>query len=1644
MQEQEPIIPPEEEQAGRLQLVFNQVWHWFKRLLTWAAVLLLLLLGVLQLPAVQNWIAEKVTRSLSESMETTVSVDRLHIAFLDRLVLEGFYVQDVNPEDTALYSRRLYADISLSPLGYLRRGLVIEEVELDSATFNLRTPEGSQQTNIQILLGRLLEPDSSQLEEDKRPFRFDVEQLKLSRVRFLKENQVRGQVMDIFLEAGQATFHDFDLPQQTVHAETVILEKPVVNIHNYPEKPIVTAEGDTLDPWAEPPASPVAIQQPPFYGTIGKLRLEGGRFSLHNWRNAPVKTSPEDELDYQHMEVYDINIGIDYFSFCSDSLDFEGQVKQFALKDSSGFVLENLSVQDGRVWSKGLELYDMKLKTPYSEIGDTLAFRYGTYEDFKDFPTAVDMEGQLNASTVTLRDIMTFAPKLKENQFFQDNRNRKLYVDGLFKGEVNNLDARNMYIALEDRSLVVEGNLRTTNLVQQSGRIINLNLDLLRTNVRTLRQLFPGFQPPESFGRLGWLNFQGNFDLVFSDYIAYGELNSALGRARLDMQVSNLNAGREQATYRGDLSLIDFDLGGFTQNPNLGLVNFTSQVRNGEGLTAAAARADLEAEVKSFLFKGYKYENAKLTGELRRNLFRGDFAIQDENIDFEFHGTVDMADSIPRFNFAASVNRLVMQALNLSEKDILLSGKIDLDLKNKSLSTVEGDGLVKDFVLRHSRQDTSVKIGVDSVFFTSAFQADGQKRFRIQSDLLEAELLGNFDVEQVPAAFMEYLRRNYPEYFQRLGLKPPKLAIRDNRFQYSVKILDTKGLLSVFAPKLDRIEGAELDGYFDSTRDSIYLLGYFPHFQYGNVALDELALQLRMEDSLGSLDLLVEEPVLNEHNQLSPIQLLANIEKDTLDLAMAYQSDGLSMLDKLNLNAQLFLRDSLNYQLKFKRSNLVIMEVPWLIDEDNSITFRKGYVDTDNFLLTNRDREVKLQSYEEKGLQLDLYNFDFSFIDDVWDYDELDFSGSFDLQVKVDNIFEMDGLGANLTADTFLVNEEDWGALSLETSAQNLRKPYEAYLSITKDTAQLIAEGYYNPQEQRGAWRGKEELQAQYFDFDLDVTSFPMRIAEYWIGSSVSNTVGRFDTRLDIYGQPGDPHVDGMIYVRDGATTVDFLQTRYFFEEGEIIANDYLFDASGNTVRDKYGNEARIRGGITHDKLQDLGIEATLSTSRFLALDTDKDDNELFYGHAIGKGDVIFDGPFSAVDIYVNATVGNETRLVIPVGAGSDASELQFINFQERKKPADLEERAASVKESLTGVNLEMDLIITEEARGEIIFDEQAGDIIKGKGRGNIRILVPRSGEFQMFGDYVIEEGDYLFTLYNVVNKDFEIKQGGTITWSGDPFEAQINLEAEYTGLSTPVANFVQEYLVNAPDQLQQDASQATDVDLTMLLRGDLLKPVINFDIQFPELTGGLKTLTDSKLRILQQDPNELNRQVFGLIVVGQFLPSDLAIQGTDIFYNTVSEFVSNQLSLLLTELFSEFFSEGNTLSGIDFDIAYNQYQATLGESQDFRRGDEFQVQLRQNFFDDRLSILVGGNVDIGNSARVPDASGTFLGNDVVIEYYLNNDRSLKLRVYQRREPDVGGGSRLEIGTGLSYRKEFDTFGAFLRSFRKDAERVKD
>lgn len=1626
MEEEKQIEKELPKKDSRLALLF--IWKWIKRFSLLFIGLFLLLFLTFQIPAVQNWTANRLTNGIGQQLESRVELDYLYLSFFDKLSLQNFYIEDIY-QDTLLFAEELVVDFDLNPISLLRNGLGIEAIRLNNTQLYQRRKTGDMTNSLQVAIQRLSPKKKNNKKEKKGGLPLEVRYLSINNLTYVKEDEDRGQVHKVHLDGAQIDIKSLDLANSHLELGTVKVRRPSVLLDDLTRGPnidAVFAEDERLLALAD-----TQVFQPTyFYYSIDEFQMEGGYFALHNYRNSPEKLTPPDQLDYKHMEVFDIYMEILNFEYYEEK--YEGELRHMSFQDSSGFVLKDWQADYACISPQQLEIEGMYFRTPYSIIRDRLSLSYNDFYDYTTFPDSVTMRIGFNESSIALRDIMVFAPSLKKNAFFSTNANEVLDIDGQIRGRVNNLRGRDLNIQMAGvgGNTTIRGRFDARNLTTRRGELISLNLEELSTNMRTLRQLIPNFDPPRNFDQLGQLNFKGFFEGYFTNFVADGLLTSNIGAAKMDMQME-LPGGRDDATYKGNLSLIDFDLGRWSQDSTLGIVNFTSQVTNGKGLTGKTASADLNAAIQSFSYRGYSYENAAITGTLNSRFFDGTFNIKDDNIDFKFNGELDFTDSIPNYIFEATVTKLDLKSLNLSKKDLIIGAKLDLDLSTNRISDMVGFADLRDVIIL---EDQEKEYRVDSLIIESRVDGFGENHVQVNSEILTADFNGEYDVEQLPNTLLYFFENHYPGFADRLNIRgkidSSQIA---NNFDFEILINDSKNLNQLLLPSLGPIQNALIEGYYKGQQEEMNLIVEIPSLKFNTVDLRDFIFRFDARSDNATMSLVIDSTIVNENTYFGQANLTSLLSSDTLDFGLTYTQRN-SYVEGLKIDGLLYLPDSQNYKIQFKPSALEIMETQWNLSEDNFIVFGKNYLNTQNFRISNERRIVEFNKEEANEISLKVSNFDFSFIDEIWDYEPLDFRGEFDAEVFVGNVFKLEDIRLSVAADTFLINEQDFGGLQLQADASNVKSQLNTFLSITRDTMQLIGDGIINLANKDGKPTDDLPLdeQAGYYDFGIDFSGYPLDIAEFWIGESVSGMRGNFWSDLKINGK-GQPNISGEILVYDGAVTVDFLQTEYTFDRGLVTVDNQLFDASKTVIYDKYGHSAVIDGGISHDHLRNLGLAASLNTDRFLALDTKKGDNELFYGHALGSGDIYFQGSFRQPSIYINASAGDSTKITIPVSYDVETSPIDEIRFVSRNNKK--EEETSNNPALVSGLSLEMDLVVTEEAEMELIFDEQAGDIIRGNGRGNIRLIMPRGRDFQMYGDYTIERGDYLFTLYNVVNKDFSIKRGGKITWDGDPFGAKINLEASYKDLETPVSNFIQEYLSGVDATTKNEAYNATDVDLTLQLEGELLRPLINFDIAFPSLTGQLQTYTDNKLRLLKQNQDELNRQVFGLIVVQQFLPSGLAFNGGTVLYNTMSEFLSNQLSLLVTRLFSD--------QDIDFDFNYRQYRSTdLGDGQDLLGGDEFEVSVRKRI-NDRLSIEVGGNVDIGTVASSSSigGNGTFVGNDIVIEYVINDARTLKLRVYQRLEPEIGGVRRLQVGAGLSYRRQFNKFNEFLKNLKKDANR---
>ncbi|MCB0638912.1 MAG: hypothetical protein KDC54_19925, partial [Lewinella sp.] len=834
-----------------------------------------------------------------------VSLDQARLVFFDRLRLVNLYVEDVYG-DTLLTSPRLTANFNLNPLVLLTRGLEIEALKLQGTRFNIRRATGDSLSNIQVALNRLIPPRDPSQPREPSTFTFQLRQLGLEDVQFSKSDSINGSELLVHLAEGQLAFDDIDLPRQQFRATEVFLTEPTFQVLNYNGTPLPPAVAliDSLV------TAPDTLKDPLF--SVGVLRIKGGQFRLDNYRRFPDRLRPLDQIDFQHLDVYDIELAMDSFQFHRDT--FQAQVHRLAARERSGFQLDTLAADQVLVCPTAAQLNGMKLITPYSRIGDTLQFRYREYQGWQNFTDEVRIEAHINESDVTLSDIIAFAPGLESNAFFASNRQAELKLDGFVRGPVNRLRGEDLNIRLTDGT-TLEGNFSARNLTVKGEEFLSLRLDRLRTRMRTLRQLIPRFNPPPNFNNLGRLNFSGRFDGFFVDFVANGILRTDIGRAEMDMRM-DLKRGAQRANYSGNLRLIDFDLGAWSGNPDFGIVNFSSQVLNGVGLTTETAFADLTAAIQTFSFRGYTYENASLTGQLNRNFFNGDFTIQDDNIDFTFRGEIDFADTIPAFDFSADVRHLAMQQLNLSPLDLVLAGHLDLNLRNTRLSAMEGSLRARNVQLTKDQTD---RYEIDSLVAFTYFDAEGEKVLRVNSDILSGEIIGSFDIDELPGSFSQFLVNNYPGFSGRLGIKPPQRVLNVNRFSYDFHLIDSKGLNWIINPKLGRLTDTYLAGRYDGANNELAVDLQLPELSFDNFRFRDIILRVDAQGSEGDLDMVVDSTYINGRPRFSTVTLLSILQGDTINFGINYRNDEPSLLDLVNLNGLFYLPDSVNYGIRFKQ-----------------------------------------------------------------------------------------------------------------------------------------------------------------------------------------------------------------------------------------------------------------------------------------------------------------------------------------------------------------------------------------------------------------------------------------------------------------------------------------------------------------------------------------------------------------------------------------------------------------------------------------------------------------------------------------------------------------------------------------------------
>lgn len=505
--------------------------------------------------------------------------------------------------------------------------------------------------------------------------------------------------------------------------------------------------------------------------------------------------------------------------------------------------------------------------------------------------------------------------------------------------------------------------------------------------------------------------------------------------------------------------------------------------------------------------------------------------------------------------------------------------------------------------------------------------------------------------------------------------------------------------------------------------------------------------------------------------------------------------------------------------------------------------------------------------------------------------------------------------------------------------------------------------------------------------------SVPLGWLNTWMPPQSVTWSGEVSGELAIDGTPSLPLIEGFIASDSAKVFVDYLGSTYRLK-GECSVKPDEFFLDQWEAQDSEGHTARINGTVMHEHFKQWNFDVGLEAEKpFQLLNLSREDNDWFYGSAYATGDVNVFGFDNNLQIEARLKTGPGTRFALPLDGASDASYASFIHFNQ---PLTASDDVQKVTPDLSRFRVDLNVEVTEDAVARIIFDESVGDEIMGVTTGDLAIAINDFEQITMNGQLEVVEGAYFFTLQNLINKQFDIEPGGTISWFGDPYEAEIDLNTRYAIRSSLDGLLPNE--ANLPGRIP--------IHLNLELQGALMRPDIGFSIDLPEASPQLVSLVEGAL--INED--ELNRQALSLLVLNQFLSPDPISSGIggENMQDKSAAFIASQLGHWISQI------------SPDMDIGFDY-------ANDPTRGEQaLAVALSTRLLDDRLHVE--GAIGTNQLSQVSTQNVQL--QDMTLSYDLDQNGHFQVTGHTRQNPEWSSpdGATTQ-GVGLRFQREFNTWG---------------
>jgi hypothetical protein len=715
-------------------------------------------------------------------------------------------------------------------------------------------------------------------------------------------------------------------------------------------------------------------------------------------------------------------------------------------------------------------------------------------------------------------------------------------------------------------------------------------------------------------------------------------------------------------------------------------------------------------------------------------------------------------------------------------------------------------------------------------------------------------------------------------------------------------------------------------------------------------------------------------------------------------------------LNNANLNAQIkTLTDGI--KINFYPSSFIINDKKWLIENKGELSIRKHFIGINELKISNNQQQIAISSQlddvtNQTSIKGDLNNINLEdFVPFLFKDPQL--SGALTGTLTINDPFGKISADFIGRTDSLRIEHKYIGNINMNAIGNTETGLIEFHAKSNDTSNDFSVNGNYNYKDS-----GDHQLEATLLGEKINLS-----IIQPYLTDVFNEIEGDAVTNLKISGSPEHKYITGNVLIQKGSFKVAFTQCRYLIENQTLKFEKDKINLNYIKIKDTLNNTASLSGSIYHNLFDNFRFDNVgMETAKLSLLNTTKKDFSQFYGDAIGKGKINLAGPLSNLKLIIDCEPMqvDSSHLFLNTSEEKESNAIDYIDFVQYGKKME-ESKFSSDINFVAVVNVKAN----PTCKVDVILDEETGDIIHGQGNGNISVKFGNKENLEIRGLYELTKGEYTFNFQTYFKRPFELNNG-TISWTGDPYNAIINIDAGYLAKNVDLNSL----------SSTGGFKQKEDIKIIAHLTGLLQSPNIKFEFLLPEKSDAKRDdIIVKRLADFKSDDNEMNKQVASLLLFNTFIigNQNFLTQGnaSSLITNTIGGIMSN----LLTNFFNrelEKATKGMISTYIDINPTLDLQKNTSMLQANIRAGLKI-------LLNNRLIVLVGGNLDYNNPTYTQQLEKKgLITPDITVEWLINKDGTLRVVGFNRSSIDFTLNQRNRSGLQLSYRKDMNRISRYL------------